>query len=114
MYHIYHKPSFKNDLLFNHSSPLSSGCHSNSKLPVSNSCNSSIYPHLLFRWATQGLKFLMEACHPNISCHLSENDFEVNIVRQQYCNKKKAWLSNAIFRLISTNIILVHEIMSET
>ena len=31
------------------------------------------------RWAGQGLKFLIEACHPSISCHLSNEDFEASI-----------------------------------
>ena len=29
------------------------------------------------RWAGQGLKFLTEACHPTISCRLSNLEFEV-------------------------------------
>ena len=31
------------------------------------------------RWASQGLKFLIEACHPAISCYLSNEEFEASI-----------------------------------
>jgi hypothetical protein len=30
------------------------------------------------RWAGQGLKFLIEACHPTISCRLSNEEFQVS------------------------------------
>lgn len=30
------------------------------------------------RWAGQGLKFLVEACHPTISCRLSEAEFQAS------------------------------------
>ena len=30
------------------------------------------------RWSGQGMKFLIEACHPTISCRLSQLEFEVS------------------------------------